>query len=208
MEIQKPQPAYQQVYDYLFKQIIEGDLPPGIKLSEERLAAELNISRTPIREAIIRLEHEGLLRNKSVVQFTPKEIKDSYEIRILLEGHAAKVAATQMSQQDKDFLRTLTESSHTADFETVMKTNTLFHNTIVRSCGNDQITQLIDRMQSIILLCRKDIVKNRAELPHEHHEIYEAILRGDGEAAEQLMQAHLQQNLQNFLDNLPDDSRL
>lgn len=208
MEIRRPEPAYQQVYDYLFKQIIEGLLPSGVKLSEERLASELNISRTPIREAVIRLEHEGLLRNKTVVELTPKEIKESYEIRILLEGHAAKMAALQMTEEDKRFLGTLIERSDNGDFEAKMKANTLFHNAIVRACQNDQITQLIERMQTIILLCRKDIVRDRTDLPHEHREIYEAIVRGDGEAAERLMRTHLEENLQNFLNRLPDDSRL
>ncbi|WAH37164.1 GntR family transcriptional regulator [Alicyclobacillus dauci] len=208
MEIRKPEPVYQQVYDILFQQIIEGQLASGVKLSEERIAADLHVSRTPVREAIIRLEHEGLLRNKTVIELTPKEIKESYEIRILLEGHAAKQAALTMTPEDKEFLKSVIDRARSGDFEAKMKANTLFHNAIVRACQNDQLSQFIERMQTIILLCRKDIVKSRTELPHEHEEIYDAVIRGDGDAAERLMKSHLQRNLNNFLNSLPAENRI
>lgn len=203
MQIQKPKPVNQQIYDYLFSQIIDGSLPAGTRLAEEKIAAQLGVSRTPVRESILRLEHEGLLRNKAVIEPTPKEIEECYEVRILLESYAAKKAAESMSSSDKQALKKLITDAAEGDFEATMKAHTEFHNAIVRACGNDQITQLIERMQAIILLCRRDVVRNRSQVPHEHDDIYQAVLDGDGNRAESLMKEHLMENYKNMLSRLP-----
>ncbi|MCF8567825.1 GntR family transcriptional regulator [Alicyclobacillus tolerans] len=203
MIIQKTQPVYRQIYEYLFKQITEGTLPSGSRLAEEPIAAQLGVSRTPVREAILQLEHEGLLRNKTVIEPTAKEIKDSYELRILLEGYAARKAAAHMNPDDRHLLQQLVGTSGSMEFAQRMKTNTAFHNLIVRACDNDQIAQSIEKIQAVILMCRKDITHDREELPNEHVAIAEAILAGDADNAEKMMKQHLKRNFDNFVKKLP-----
>ncbi|MCL6632380.1 MAG: GntR family transcriptional regulator [Alicyclobacillus herbarius] len=207
MQIKKPVPVNQQIYDFLFRQIMEGTFSAGTRLAEERIAAQLGVSRTPVRESILRLEHEGLLRNKCVIEPTFKEVRECYEIRILLESYAARQAATFMEETDKKHLKSLIETSKSRDFETAMRAHTEFHNLIVRACGNDRITHIIERMQAIILLCRRDVVRNRVELPDEHGDIFEAVLSGDGDLAESLMRQHLVRNYHEMLNRFGRDAQ-
>ncbi|GMA65595.1 GntR family transcriptional regulator (plasmid) [Alicyclobacillus fastidiosus] len=202
MKITKPKPVNQQVYDYLFNQIIEGTLPAGTRLSEDKISEQMGVSRTPVRESILKLEHEGLLRNKCVIEPTLQEINECYEVRILLESYAAKKAATIMSTEEKSRLKELLVSAKDSDFGTAMKAHTEFHNTIVRACGNTYIAQQIERLQAIIMICRQDIVRNRPELAHEHDLIYEAIFNGDEDLAESIMKQHLLENHQKVLSRL------
>lgn len=88
----KSRPAYQQAYEVLRDMILQGTLSPGTKLVEEKLATDLNVSRTPIRESIRRLEQEGLVVNKRVVKLTETDLRNTFELRKLLEGHAAQSA--------------------------------------------------------------------------------------------------------------------
>lgn len=203
LQIQKPIPVNQQIYDFLFKQILEGSMPAGTRLAEEKIATQLGVSRTPVRESILRLEQEGLVRNKFVIEPTLKEIQDCYEVRILLESYAARKAAQTMTEQEKKQLSELVNHADPNNFESIMRMHTEFHQTIVRAAENDQISQLIERMHAIILLCRKDIVRNRQALPHEHDAIYHAILQGDGEQAEHLMKQHLNANFESMICHIP-----
>lgn len=205
MQIEKPKLMNQQIYNLLFNQIMDGTLPAGTRLAEEKIAVQLGISRTPVRESILRLEHEGLLRNKCVIEPSLKEIQECYEIRIILEGYAARKAATSMSEDDKCYLKHLIDEADLGDFEATMRAHTEFHSAIVNAIGNDQISQLIERMQAIILLCRKDIVHNRSTISDEHYQIYKAILDGDGDRAEFLMRQHLTENFDNMINRLPSN---
>lgn len=86
-------PAYHQCYEILRDKILNGELPSGTKIVEEKLAAELGVSRTPIRDSIRKLENEGLIVQKKVVKPTEKDLRNLFNVRILLEGYSAKCAA-------------------------------------------------------------------------------------------------------------------
>lgn len=92
--------AYHQAYEVIRDRILNGDLPGGTKIVEEKLATELGCSRTPIREALRQLINEGLIINKKVVQPTEKDLRNLFQVRILLEGAAAKSAATYLPEND------------------------------------------------------------------------------------------------------------
>lgn len=131
----------EQVYDILEKRIIHGVLRPGQKLSASELAATLKVSRSPVREAIIALNHEGLVTNKrgnwSVAEASLNDVMESYEARKLIEGNSAKIGALVCISEILDQMReTIEELNNTDDNEVWWQKNNRFHELIVLSCGN------------------------------------------------------------------------
>ena len=192
----KSRSASHQAYEVIRDRILNGDLPGGTKIVEEKLATELGLSRTPIREALRRLGHEGLIVNKKVVQPTEKDLRNLFQLRSLLEGSAAKSAATYLPAEDLTSLSNCIQIGRDGATEEIMAANERFHEIIVQASGNSLMIDTIDRMKSIIYLFRKTVVLyNRPRLIDEHEDIYEAIKARDGEKAKQLMESHLQEDL-------------
>ncbi|SDP04456.1 DNA-binding transcriptional regulator, GntR family [Litchfieldia salsa] len=196
MEKKTQQSAYQKSYEYIRDQILNGELERGTKLIEEKLAEEIGVSRTPIREAIRKLEQEGLVQQKRVVNPTETELRNYFQVRILLEGFAARSAATYMNEEDLSKLKECVHIGRTGTPEEIMEANEKFHDLIVRSTNNPVMVDTIERMQSIIYLFRKTVVYHkRPFLIDEHQDIYEAILSRQPDEAEKLMKEHIQADL-------------
>lgn len=207
-DTEKAGPAYHQSYEIIRDRILNGELQGGTKIVEEKLAKELGVSRTPIRESIRRLENEGLIVKKIVVKPTETDLRNLFQVRILLEGFSAKCAASYLPDNELDNLKECVEIGKTGTFEEIMKANERFHEIIVNASNNPVMIDMIDRMQSIIYLFRKTVVfYNRPFLIEEHEHIYEAIKARDGQTAEQLMQQHLQLDLDFCLHLLNDNQR-
>jgi DNA-binding GntR family transcriptional regulator len=193
----RTRPAYHQSYEILRDKILNGDLPGGTKIVEEKIANELGVSRTPIRDSIRKLEHEGLIVNKRVVKPTQKDLRNMFQVRILLEGYSAQCAANFLNQNDLDALHDCVDIGRKGTIDEIMDANARFHEIIVSASNNPVMIDIIDRMQSIIYLFRKTVVfYNRPHLIDEHEQIYQAIKERDGEKAEQLMKNHLQADLE------------
>ncbi|MEH7141048.1 GntR family transcriptional regulator [Priestia megaterium] len=174
-----------------------GELEGGTKIVEEKLASELGFSRTPIRDSIRRLEYEGLIVRKKVVSPTEKDLRNLFEVRMLLEGSASKAAATFLSDKELEELKECVDIGRNGSFEEIMSANERFHAIIVNASNNDVMINIIDRMQSIIYLFRHTVVfYNRPFLIDEHEDIYNAIKERNAEKAEALMQEHLQKDLE------------
>ncbi|TDF95442.1 GntR family transcriptional regulator [Paenibacillus piri] len=200
-------PAYRQSYEIIRDMILNGALPQGTKVVEEKLAAELGVSRTPIRESIRKLEQEGLIVNKKVVTPTEKDLRNTFQVRILLEGYSARCAATYLRDTELQALQECVRIGHTGSIDEIMSANERFHEIIVQASNNAAMIDIIDRMQSVIYLFRRTVVYyNRPFLIDEHERIYEAIQARDGQQAELLMQQHLQADLE-FCLHLLSDSR-
>jgi DNA-binding GntR family transcriptional regulator len=188
--------AYLKSYEYLRDRILNGELERGTKLTEEKLAQELGVSRTPIRESIRKLEQEGLIKDKRVVNPTESDLRNYFEVRILLEGFAARSAALYMNENDLTRLKKCVHIGRTGSTQEIMKANEDFHNIIVRSTNNPVMIDTIERMQSIIYLFRRTVVYHqRPFLIDEHQYIYEAIRDNLAEEAERLMKEHIQSDL-------------
>lgn len=193
-------PAYHQCYEILRDKILNGELAGGTKIVEEKLAAELGFSRTPIRDSIRKLEYEGLVVKKRVVIPTEKDLRNMFNVRVLLEGYSARCAATFLGDNELETLRKYVEIGRTGTQDEIMSANESFHNNIVKASNNPVIIDIIDRMQAIIYLFRKTVVVyNRPKLIDEHEEIYAAIKAREGEKAEILMKKHLETDLNFFL---------
>jgi len=192
----RSRPAFHQSYEIIRDKILNGELPGGTKIVEEKVAAELGVSRTPIRESIRKLEQEGLIVNKRVVKPTEKDLRNMFQVRILLEGFSAKCAASYLKEDELESLYNCVEIGRKGTVEEIMRANERFHEIIVNASNNPVMIDIIDRMQSTIYLFRKTVVfYNRPHLIDEHEEIYEAIKARDGEKAERLMKGHLQADL-------------
>jgi len=192
--------AYHHCYEILRDKILNGELPGGTKIVEEKIAAELGVSRTPIRDSIRKLEYEGLIVKKRVVNPTEKDLRNMFSVRILLEGYSARCAANFLRENEIEKLYEYVEIGRKGTKEEIMSANESFHNDIVKASNNPVMIDIIDRMQAIIYLFRKTVViYNRPHLIDEHEEIYEAIKARDGEKAEILMKKHLETDLNFYL---------
>ncbi|MFC7364276.1 MULTISPECIES: GntR family transcriptional regulator [Bhargavaea] len=186
-------------YEKIREQIITGVYPGGTKLIEERLAEEIGVSRTPVREAIRRLEQEGLVRRKKVFKPSAKELRDHFKMRILIEAHAAQMAAKHMMDESLEELEEAVENARAIvdDSAAVVRENKRFHDLIVGETRNPVMIDTVNRMQSIIYLFSRAVVINkRPGLLDEHAAIVEAIGERNPEKAGRLMEEHLEADLE------------
>ncbi|MGF9946250.1 GntR family transcriptional regulator [Priestia megaterium] len=192
----RSRPAARQSYEIIRDKILNGELSAGTKIVEEKIAAELGVSRTPIRESIRKLEYEGLIVNKKVVKPTEKDLRNMFQVRILLEGYSAQCAASYLNENELDSLYECVKIGRTGTIEEIMIANEHFHEIIVNASNNPVMIDIIDRMQSTIYLFRKTVVfYQRPHLIDEHEQIYQAIKARDGQKAELLMKNHLEADL-------------
>jgi DNA-binding GntR family transcriptional regulator len=183
--------------------IIEGRLHPGEPLREERLATELGISRTPIREALLILQTEGLVeaapkRGSVVRTYEPAEIADLYETRALTEGYAAGRAARFVTEGDIELLRESCGRFETLldeqDVVPLVKENLVFHGVILEASQSPTLAQLVDIVTRVPLVYRSYYhysPKDKQIALHYHQRIARALEERDAARAEALMREHV-----------------
>ncbi|AXI00108.1 GntR family transcriptional regulator [Sporosarcina sp. PTS2304] len=184
-------------YEMIREQIINGSYPGGMKIIESKLAEEIGVSRTPVREAIRRLEQEGLIKRKKVIKPTEKDLRHMFQMRMLIESYAAKMAATYMSEENISKLRRCIHQARNSDSLNIIKANKEFHDLIVEECRNPIMIDTVDKMQSIIYLFSKTVVQHeRPLLIEEHSSICDAIEQRKPDLASELMNDHLKADLE------------
>ncbi|RNF38387.1 GntR family transcriptional regulator [Planococcus salinus] len=194
----------EQAYEYIKKMIITGELDPGEELPEEKLAAELGISRTPLREALRRLAVDALIelrktRPAVVAGFNHEDVKEIMEIRRLLEIHNLEHLSKADQQRVIPDLRENAARQLKAvkenDYVCFMDTDQEFHALLYSSNSNKRMKEMIYTVNTggsrAFLLLSETICKSAVEAYHEHLSIIEAIEKGDIEAAKQQMALHL-----------------
>jgi len=204
------------VYENLRKRIIEGELQPGLPINEADFARTLAVSKTPVREALRQLERDGFVENipgrgSAISHSRPQDIRDVFEIREIIESGAAKRAA---SQRDNEELRAKREESRKfLKDEQAGKTYVHewgswedVHLCIVKALGNqtllDMYAGLLDRIKRFRSYYGKRFTQRRLhEILTEHTAILDAIVAGDGQRAEEMVQRHLR-NAGSFLIGL------
>lgn len=191
----------QTVYEQLRERIVTGDLEPGEALPEVSLAEGFGISRTPIREALRRLEQDGLVeraaRGMRVRRRSPAEILEIYEVRILLEAAAAKAAARRGTPLELARLEQLHETMlkvSTEDPAAMASVNRRFHETIWAMSHNETLVDFLTRVDAHLVRYRGTTLnfKDRWEIVlREHAALIDAIRNGDAEAAEAVATEHM-----------------
>ena len=203
----RPVPAKDRAYAFVKERILDGGYPGGELLSEGEVAEALEVSRTPVREAFLLLEAEGLMRlypkrGALVVPVSPEEVRDVMETRLLLERHAADVLARRVRDAGAvvaDLHGLIAEQERTldgGDLAGFVKADRGFHHTMVHAAGNAILTRISDSLRDRQRRMVATTVARDPELPRrflaEHRAILEAIERGDGDAAAGLVEAHLE----------------
>ena len=191
-----------QVFEHLETDILSGKYQRGEILTESKLSSELGVSRTPIREALRRLEQEHLIeeapKGNVVVGISEKDLGDIFMIRIKLEGQAAAMSAENRTDEQLSILREAVEfqefylERHDAD--RIKSMDSRFHQTIYKMCASAVFYDVLFPLHKKILKYRRASVSNtsRAEASvAEHRAIYEAIAAKDGALAEKLVIEHL-----------------
>lgn len=195
-------------YQKLRQRILDGSLPGGTLLVEATLVREFGISRTPIREALHRLEAEGMLAalprgGYSVVALTNKDLHDFYQIRAALEGLAAETAAHRVTRTDIARLEDLYDEMAAAldqDREDdLARLNREFHQAIALASGNSQLHYMLDNLKAVFERFRTGAVSNderRRQAHHEHGELIEALRARDAATARRLAEQHVHRALE------------
>jgi hypothetical protein len=201
-------PLYEDVADLLREQIFSKQLPPGSWLDEQNLADQFGISRTPMREAIKVLASEGLItikmrRGAYVTEVVRRDLEQIFTILSLLEGQAAKEAATKASEAELNLLDHLHHRLETAaadrDMEQFFEINVKFHELIQEIAGNRWMNGVIADLRKVLKLHRRDSLTSTGRLQNslvEHREILRALLQRDELAAESAMRIHLANGLE------------
>jgi DNA-binding GntR family transcriptional regulator len=203
-----------QAYQELKRIILDRQIPPGGKLNEGDLAQALGISRTPIREAINRLEKEGLVKiipqkGAYVVQFTEADIYELFLIRENLEGLAAYLATAKMSEKDlaklEPAIEGFSEPFDEKEIRRYAREDFKFHQTVVQLSGAQRLIGLISTLHDYIRIFRLTTVGVSGRMKSsldEHRELLEAFrLKMPGEA-EQRMRQHIRHVRDGVMENI------
>ncbi len=199
------EPLREQVYEVLKNAILDGSLSPHQNIKETTVANKLNVSRTPVREALLMLELEGLLKISPQEGFivqgitSKKQIRDLFQVRGQLEGLAARLAAENISPENLQQLNStlnLMESKMEEDnAEDFLNFEFFFHRLIYKSSGNQYLNETLNRMfEQINRFRSKSFARQRRmqEVLEELNSLYEAMSGGDTVRAKTEAMKHLE----------------
>jgi len=182
--------------------ILSGMFAPGRRLRERQLADELGISTTPIKEALKRLELEGLIattpRRGTFVRYSPEKSSEMALIRASLESVVGRLAATKITDAEIGLLdahlAAMRLATRAGDFEAVVASNAQFHQLIDRIADNAYLRQSLQTLKVYDELNRRQVLRSRGEAEQglaEHTAIFAALAARDPERAETLMRQHI-----------------
>ena len=203
---QRPQTVAEEVYRHLRRELLTGTLEPGQWLREQELAESLQVSRTPVREAVRQLAQEGLLvieanRGVRVRGLSLAEAIATYEVREQLESMAARLAATNVDDDARQELQ-LHLANMTAvaadDFPEHIRTDEEFHGMVARLSGNPVLEEIVQRLGERVMrvkILTRD-VNTSALARAQHAGIVAAITAGDSDSAAKAMREHIRTNLE------------
>ena len=186
--------AQDLVLSSLREAILAGALPPGSRLRQERLAGQFGTSRIPVREALRALEHEGLVtslpyRGFSVTELDADDIEEVYELRILLESHAVRLAVPLMTDEDLVTLeRMYGEMVRAHAGEDQLAARERFYIRLYSMAGRPRLVTLIARLRQEVARSLRWPTLQHA--PEHHERFFEAVRAGDDEAAAAQLASH------------------
>ncbi len=208
-------PIREKVYEDLKSAILSGHYGPGEKLAEEHLAERLGVSRTPVREALHKLESEGLIKIRKkrgfiVPRDTKEEVEELFELRSILEGHTLRVISRITSEE---ILSQLNESIQKAEealkrnrIGEVFKWNTRFHDTLHELVADKaRLHRLIVNIRKYVLRYRKDTLQypdGGRRAVEGHKKILLALRLKDPDLCERVMREHIKEAMDDAIQSL------
>lgn len=196
-------PLRDVVFNTLRQAILKGELEPGERLMEIQLAERLGVSRTPIREAIRKLELEGLVlmiprKGAEVAKISEKSLRDVLEVRRSLEELAIELACTRMTGEDIKELEQAQETFRAAvkqgDAMTIAESDEHFHDIIYNGTGNTRLVQILNNLREQMYRYRLEYIKDedkRQILLVEHDQIFKALRDHHVAAAKAAAREHI-----------------
>lgn len=206
------------IRDVLRKRIISGKIQPYEFLRQQAIAEEFGISRTPAREVLKALEHEGLLTNIHnkgyiVKQFTLKDVLENIDIRRMMEGYATRLVAIlrdaeliaelrSIANDIDEKIETYYKTKNENDFLVLADVHQEFHKKIIMSCGNSLLIQIFTTMRIHPVSTKENFLWWRRVNVPGHQEIVDAIEKGDVDDAERVAQQHLDYKKEHLVGHL------
>ncbi len=204
--LKAPLPIRERVYNYLKSALLAGDFDPGERLTEEHLATKLKVSRTPVREALHKLESEGLITPRQKRGFiasrnSKEEVEELLGLRAVLEGYALRLISEKISEETLEQLNKFIEEAEEAlqrkRIDEVFKWNTQFHDTLHELVSDQyRLHHLIVNMRKYVLRYRKDTLQypdGGKRAIEGHRKIMLALGLRDPELCERIMREHIQE---------------
>lgn len=209
----------QHVFEHLREAIIHGEMAPGDRLVESRLAGAMDISRTPVREAIHKLEREGLLKKLpkggfTVVPFSREDIKETFGIRCVLEMYAASLAASNCREEDllplEDKIQEFQRCLDRGLLEDLPRINTQFHNFFYSLSRSPKLIKMINDLNDQIYRFRMILLKTGewADASNrDHRKMVQAIRKRDTDKVQRVVKEHLERGQRILLRALEGKSK-
>ena len=211
-------PLRDVVFNTLRQAILKGELEPGERLMEIQLAERLGVSRTPIREAIRKLELEGLVlmiprKGAEVAKISARSLRDVLEVRRALEELAIELACQRMSEEEvgnlqkaqEDFKKAIAEG----DAMKIAETDEHFHDVIYEGTQNAKLIQMLNNLREQMYRYRVEYLKDiavRRTLADEHRSICEALRAGDETKALDYIRVHIDNQQKAIIRGLNQDN--
>ena len=204
-------PLREVVYETLREAIRTGALPPGERLMEIQLAEELGVSRTPVREAIRKLELERFVvmlprRGPYVANLSLKDINEVFEIRAALDGLAAGLAAERITEEELELMERLlveiAEHIDQRDNQKIVEADEAFHDILYRASRNERLVGIIYNLREQFTRFRSVSINYPGRLQNtleEHRQLVEAIAQRNAETAQQKAREHIENAEQTLL---------
>lgn len=213
----KSLPLHSQVYNILLEDIVSGQKKLGEKLLEIKIAQDLGVSRSPVREALRMLENEGFALNTQngliVYPLELEDVKELFECRTATEPFAAFLATQKLSSH-VDKLLSLVDRAESlqkrGNFQAVADCNTELHMSIINACGNNRLIEMIEKFYSLIIVGRNaDLIAfGPRDCLIEHRMIIQAIKEEDRNLVESLVRKHLENDWKYFYQGAKSKSGL
>lgn len=210
-------PLRDVVFNTLRQAIITGEFAPGERLMEIALADRLGVSRTPVREAIRKLELEGLVvmiprKGAEVARITEKSLKEVLEVRSALEELAAGLACERITEEGKKELmethKAFVEAVENKDAKDIANKDEEFHNQIFACTENERLIQMVNNLKEQMYRYRMEYVKEtdyHDDLIKEHNEILDAILNNKKDKAKEIMHEHIKRQEEIIIKNIREN---
>ena len=209
-------PLRDVVFNTLRRAILRGELKPGERLMEIQLANKLGVSRTPIREAIRKLELEGLVlmiprKGAEVAEITEKNLRDVLEVRCALEELAVQLACDRIDEEGLKELRAAADTFRKVldsdDITQIAQADVDFHDVIFKATDNQRLIQLLNNLREQMYRYRIEYLKKKECYPQilqEHQEIIESIAGRDKDRATNVTGIHIKNQVDTVVGTLRD----
>ena len=208
-------PLRDVVFNTLRKAILKGELKPGERLMEIALAERLGVSRTPVREAMRKLELEGLvvMIPRRVANITEKDLNDVLEVRMALENLSIENACKKMTEEQlaelKKAAKVFEATMEDGNLVKLAEADVAFHEVIYQSSDNRRLNQVLNNLREQIYRYRVEYLKEeetRKLLVKEHDEIYEAIRNRDVKTAQEISYQHIENQREAIIRSIREEN--